>query len=307
MTGKIVKVFGRFYTVKFENRFINCTLRGKIKLGEDYKRFSNPVAVGDMVDFTAQDDGGGTIDSIHKRKNIFSRMDKLRGKEDLIASNLDQIVVVQSYTIPSPSTRFVDRILVRGKKEGIHAVLCINKSDIKIEEEEKYIRDYYNNADIEIFSVSAKTGESIGELRKNLAGKTSIFIGNSGVGKSSLLNMIFPDLLLRINEVSESSGKGRHTTTNVEMVDLGADTGVVDTPGFRAFGLMDIEPEELAGYFPEFSGISDLCAFRPCTHDHEPRCEIKKLVESGEIFYDRYVSYINILNSLRHYQDTKYE
>jgi ribosome biogenesis GTPase len=306
MTGKVIKVLGQYYTVEVDGSAYNSVLRGKLRKDERLKRFSDPVATGDFVDFELSETGEGIINSVHERKNAFTRMDSRNRKEDLIAANLDMIVVIQAFRMPRLNLRFVDRLMVRGEKEGIPLLLCVNKSDLADEGDISYLNEYYANTGTEVVITSTITGTGLKDLKKSLKGRTSILAGYSGVGKSTLLNSLYPGLELRTSEVSHSTQKGRHTTTNVEMMLLEEDTFIIDTPGFREFGLMDIEPHFLGNYFHEFVEYSHLCNFRSCTHDHEPGCEIKRQVEEGKISGDRYVSYLNILYSLREQYENMY-
>jgi len=303
--GHIIKVFGRYYTVRTEEGDLNCVLRGRLKKDKRLKLYSDPAAVGDVVEYEVTTDGSGVIESIAERRTVFSRKDKGHKKEDLIAANVDQILVIQSFYDPPLNLRFVDRIVVRGEKEGVPVILCVNKSDLAIKGEAEDVRQYYRGADVTVLVVSALKKKGLAELKKQTKGKSSILVGSSGVGKSSLLNSIYPGLELRTSEVSESTGKGRHTTTNVEKVEIDENTSFIDTPGVREFGLMDIEPEELEKFFNEFREAGD-CRFSPCSHDHEPGCRVKELVDEGEISEGRYVSYLNILNSLREYYANLY-
>jgi ribosome biogenesis GTPase len=299
MRGIIVKVMGRYYTVRAEERNVTSVLRGKIRQDESMKRFSEPAAVGDGVEISIDSNESGLIEKVYERRNVFTRKDKGRKKEDLIAANIGQIVIVLSFYKPAYNLRFSDRICVRAVKENIPILLCVNKSDLSQKSEIKYIKDYYKNSGLDIIFTSAKTGDGIDKLYKKLKGKVSLFTGSSGAGKSSLLNCICPDIDLKIAEISESTGKGKHTTTNVQMIRSDSDTWLVDTPGMREFGLMDITPDELADFFPDFKILSKNCRFSPCTHDHEPGCEVKNNVDSGNILNDRYISYLNILQNIR--------
>ena len=305
MTGMITKVFGRYYTISTDEGDIIAVLRGRLRKDKRLKRYSDPAAVGDMVEYTLGDDGSGVIEEVLERRNVFTRKDRGRRGEDLIGANLDQILVIQSFHEPRLNLRFVDRILVRGEKEGIPVALCVNKSDLALRGEASEIKDYYRDSGLEIITVSALKRKGLDKLKQITFGKRSILVGYSGVGKSSLLNSIYPGLDLKTSEVSDSTGKGRHTTTNVELVRINETTAVIDTPGVREFGLMDIEPPELADYFREFS-YAESCQFRPCTHDHEPGCGVKELVEEGKISEGRYISYLNILYSLKEYYDNLY-
>ncbi|HOO73131.1 MAG TPA: ribosome small subunit-dependent GTPase A [Spirochaetota bacterium] len=303
----MVKTFGRYYTVRCGASQVNCVLRGKIRLDDSLDRYSEPVAVGDTVSFDEQDDGTGVINEIRPRKNAFTRKDRGRSKEDIIAANLDQLVIIQSFVKPKLNLRFVDRVAVRGEKESIPTVLCVNKADLAGDDDIKRLHEYYSGSPLAISVVSAVKRLNLVQLKKILKGKTSLFIGTSGVGKSTILNSLFKGLELRISEVSESTGKGRHTTTNAEMIIPEKGTAIIDTPGVREFGLMDIEPPVLARYFHEFGDLDNQCRFQPCTHDHEPGCRVKELVESGVISHERYISYLNILHSIKEYYDTRYQ
>ena len=306
MTGIVIRIFGRYYTVKQNNVEYISVLRGKIKKDPEMRKFSNPVAVGDVVNFSIDRDGLGIIESLVERKNFFSRKDKLKGKEDLIAANLDQVIAVQSFAVPRLNLRFVDRILVRGVSAGIPVVLCVNKLDIADKDDEAYISSYYRDSGLTIIFVSALTGEGIESFRNMISGKRSLLIGSSGVGKSSLLNKVFSGLGARTTAVSESTGKGRHTTTNVQMEQINSTTELIDTPGVREFGIMHIEPHMLGTYFQDFNEASKKCRFSPCSHDHEPDCEVRRLVDLEEIHPDRYISYLNILYSLKENIDNMY-
>lgn len=305
-TGFVVKVFGLYSTIKCDNRLINCVMRGKMRKNKNSENYANPIAVGDNVKIDI-DDSGGAISEILPRRNTFSRKEKGRNKkEDLIACNIDQIVIIQSFAMPKLNLRFVDRIYIRGKKEGIPVLLCINKMDLADKDSIKYIKKYYNKANIDVCMVSALTGSGMDVLRKRIMNRVSLFAGSSGVGKTSILNCLYPELSLRVSDVSESTGKGRHATTNVEMIISKDKTSIIDTPGFREFGLMDIEPALLGKYFYEFENYTELCAYRPCTHDHEPDCEIKRMVEAQKIHGDRYISYLQLLNSLKEYHESRF-
>ena len=298
MTGHVIKVYGRYYTVLADGEAVNSVLKGKMKIGAS-GNFSNPVAVGDIVEFSVNDEGLGVISSVHERKNVFTRKDGVRSREDLIACNLDQIVVVQAFDSPRLNLRFADRIVVRGGKGGVPVVLCVNKLDLAVEGETDYVNSYYRGSGVTVKFVSALTGEGMDDFGRILDKRRTLLVGYSGVGKSSILNHVFPELDLKTADVSESTGKGRHTTTNVNLVVLPDGTELIDTPGVREFGLVDIDPNIVGSYFDDFRKASEKCRFRPCTHDHEPGCEVKRLSEKGKIHEERYISYLNILYSIR--------
>ena len=308
--GVVSQGFGRFYTVVFEGRNYNSVLRGKLRVNGTWKGYSNHVAVGDIVAFVPCDDGSGTIIDVIERKNAFTRKDKKdRGdgrRQDIIAANIDLILVVQSFYDPHLNLRFVDRIAVRGAVENIPTVLCVNKLDLSTEEYLTYVHEYYEGSGMEILFTSTVTAQGIKELKTRLAGNRAIVVGYSGVGKSSLLNALYPDVVVATSPVSEKTGKGCHTTTNVRLVQYPDGTELIDTPGVREFGLMDLEPHMFGKYFHEFGELGTKCRFSPCTHDHEPGCEVKRLVDEGVISEGRYVSYINILTSIKEYRDRIY-
>jgi len=307
MIGTVVKAYGRYYDVSSGDRVVRCTLRGKLRKTSDLARYSNPIAVGDLVSLELDRDGSGAVSEVHARKNMFSRKDKGRNrKEDIIAANLDLIVVIQSFYRPRLNLRFVDRLAVRGRKDGIPALLCVNKLDLAGEDDVASVMDYYEKSGMNLVFTSALTAEGLDDMKEALLGKTSILAGYSGAGKTTILNAIFPHLDLRVADVSEKTGKGRHTTTNVEMIVVDGENRIIDTPGMREFGLMDIEPHTLGDYFVEFRKYSGKCAFNPCTHDHEPDCEVRRQVDRGRIHAERYVSYLNILESLKEYYERRY-
>jgi ribosome biogenesis GTPase len=311
LQGVISLAYGKFYTILTEDgKEFQSVLRGKTRLDNQWQKFSNPVAVGDDVVFDIQHDDCATIEEINPRKNIFSRKDKKdRGKDrkqDIIATNLDVIMVMQSFYDPHLNLRFVDRIAVRAVKEKIPLILCINKLDLAGDDYCEHVKSYYRGADIEIFFASGQSGEGIDPIRKRVIGKRVILVGYSGVGKTTILNRLYPGINLRTSEVSASTGKGRHTTTNVMLKRLSDGTELIDTPGMREFGLMDMDPYMISKYFYEFGSLDSECSFRPCSHDHEPGCAIKKAVDDDQISEERYISYINILNSVKEYNTRIY-
>ncbi|MCX8123049.1 MAG: ribosome small subunit-dependent GTPase A [Spirochaetes bacterium] len=309
MRGVVTKVMGLYYTVYHDSCYTNCVLRGKLRqtFESENEKFSNPVAVGDEVTISIAADGTGVIEDIIPRKNYFSRKEKGKHRKiDIIAANCDCVVVMQSFAQPKLNLRFADRIAVRCGQQKIPMILCINKYDLATKEDIVYITHYYKNANVSILMTSAKTSYHIDKIQNVLHNKTSVIVGYSGVGKTSLLNAMYPHLSLRVAEVSASTGKGKHTTTNVTMIIADENTRIIDTPGLREFGIMDIEPHLVSKYFYEFEQYSHKCGFKPCTHDHEPECEVKRLVTKGVIFEERYISYLNILYSLKEYYATMY-
>jgi len=304
MIGLVIKCYGRFYTVQYKEKKIDCVLRGNLKKNEIWKKFSEPLVTGDLVDFELSEGEQGVILEILERKNIFSRKDKISSKEDPIAANLDQIIIIQSFKSPRLNLRFVDRLLVKALKANIPAIVCINKSDLATLEQMNYVKSYYAKAKEDLIIISLLQKKGLEELGLQLKDKTSLLVGFSGVGKTSLLNHFSPGLDLRVSEVSKSTNKGKHTTTNVQLLKIDEHSKIIDSPGVREFGIVDIEPANLKYYFREFNFYNDQCNFHSCTHDHEPKCEVKNQVAEGNIFEDRYVSYLHILHSLqKHYKN----
>ncbi len=304
--GTVVRVFGRFYTVRVDGVEYDCTLRGSIKRDPKLKGFANPTAVGDRVQVTLNA-RGSCIEAVMERSNKFSRKEKGRNtREDLIAANIDQLLIIQSYAEPVINPRFVDRLAVCAICENIKPVLVINKLDLAIPELVEMMHDYYRSSGLDIIEVCAHTRLHLETMYERLSHRRTLLAGNSGVGKSSLLNALFPGLSLRTSEISEKSGKGCHTTTNVIMYSPEEGLDIIDTPGVREFGLVDLAPNELGRYFYEFDSYAHDCAFTDCIHDREPKCGVKNAVDKGLIDEERYISYINILESLREYEENRY-
>lgn len=307
MIGVVAKGYGVYYDVLVDGTRIRCTLKGKLRTRRDLQKFSNPVAVGDFVNVEIGNDLQGVIIDICERKNFFSRKEKGKNtKEDIIAANIDLVIIIQSFYKPKLNLRFVDRLMVRAKMDDIPVLVCFNKADLANEEDDQYVHSYYANSDAHIICTSAITSKGIDELKSFVYKKTSLLVGYSGAGKTSILNALFPGIKLRVGEISNKTGKGRHTTTNVEMIEPQEGYRLIDTPGVREFGILDLHPHELEQYFPEFNRAREKCAFKPCTHEHEPNCEVQRLVERGKIHPDRYLSYIYLLSSLKEFHETKY-
>ena len=304
--GKVVTIYGRYYTVECGGKRLTCVLRGKLRKDPRLEKYSEPVAVGDMVEVDMESSESGAIAEVLDRRNLFTRKYKDSDREDIIAANLDQIVIIQCFGKPAYNLRFVDRLLVRAVREDIPALLCMNKSDLSDRASCRYVADYYRGSNLRILTVSAVTGSGMDELKSLLTGSVSICLGNSGVGKTSIINRLYPGYDLPTAEVSRHTGKGRHTTTNVSMLTPDQGTGIIDTPGLREFGLLHMTPEELGTCFMEYPLYAAECEFHPCTHDHEPGCAVKRRVRDGEIHRDRHISYLHILSSLREYRRERY-
>lgn len=300
--GLVLRSTGSWYEVRTDEEIVQARVRGKFRLEE--RDVTNPVAVGDRVTMRMEQDGTGLITDLLPRHSKLSRRAAGRraGREHVIVANVDAAWCVQAAKMPSFNPGFVDRFLVMAEAYGIPAGLVINKADL-IEREDHaedigYWQGLYESLGYPVLLVSAAAGDGIEEFRARLAGHISVVAGPSGVGKSTLLNAVEPALGLRTGAVSEKTRKGRHTTTFAELLPI-ADGYVADTPGIREFGIWDMKPEELSGYFVDLRPYLDDCKFSPCTHDHEPGCAVKVAVEDDEIAPERYLSYLNILASLR--------
>ncbi len=300
--GLVLRSTGSWYDVRSGDETVQARVRGKFRLEE--RDVTNPIAVGDRVTMRMGDDGTGLIVDLLPRHSKLSRRAAGRraNREHVLVANVDAAWCVQATKLPSFNPGFVDRFLVMAEAYGIPAGIIINKADL-IETKEHaddlaYWHALYESLGYPVLLVSAEHGEGIEDFRAHLEGKTSVVAGPSGVGKSTLLNAVEPHLALRTGEVSQKTRKGKHTTTFAELLPI-AGGYVADTPGIREYGIWDMEPEELSGYFVEMPPYLDDCKFSPCTHDHEPGCAVKEAVENDEITPERYLSYLNILASLQ--------
>jgi ribosome biogenesis GTPase len=302
LEGTVIRATGSWFDVQADGRVIPSRVRGKFRLaGMDT---TSPVVVGDRVRVRLNPDGTGLIVDVHPRRNELSRRaaGRRHSLRHVIAANIDFVWIVQAVHLPEPNPGFIDRVLVAAERYEIPAGLILNKIDLMTEEDRPAIdalERLYADLGYRVLRTSVVTGEGLDALREALRGKTSVVTGPSGVGKSSLLNAIEPDLNIRTAPVSEKTGKGRHTTTYVALYPLSIGGFVVDTPGLREFGVTDLEPAELSHYFVEFRPYLSACRFPDCTHEHEPDCAVKAAVENGEISEERYYSYLNILHSLK--------
>lgn len=303
MKATVYKSTGSWYIVKDEQGKIhNARIKGVFKI--DGITSTNPIAVGDVVEMDVESETERTaiITGITKRHNYINRQSPRHKKQHhIIAANLDQSLLVATLKEPRTSQGFIDRFLVAAEMYHVPAVIVFNKADLyKKKETEKFEqwKEMYEKAGYKVMLVSATEGTGIDELGSLLADKTTLISGHSGVGKSSLLNALLPELQLRTQDVSGWSGKGMHTTTFAEMFDLPSGGRIIDTPGMREFGLVDLDKEELSHYFPEMRERLNNCQFNNCIHYNEPGCAIKEAVVAGEINEDRYVSYLTILDSM---------
>ena len=301
MTGIVYKSTGSWYTVKGEDDiFYECRIKGKFRLKGI--KSTNPISVGDKVDFELDDkhEGDlGVIHNIHDRFNYIVRKSvNLSKQTHIIASNIDQVFLLVTIDNPPTFTVFIDRFLVTAEAYSIKAVLLFNKIDTYDEEtllEVKYLAHVYRSIGYECVGISATTGKNVDKVKELMKGKVSMFAGHSGVGKSTLVNAIEPTLNLKTEEISEQHMQGQHTTTFAEMYDLGFDAKIIDTPGIKGFGVVDMEKNEIGDYFPEFFALKQDCKFNDCLHLKEPQCAVKDALEKDEVFASRYRSYVQIL------------
>ena len=300
MQGTVVKSTGSWYNVVDDNGKIwKARARGKLRLQE--ADTSNPVAVGDRVQLEPDTNYPDTcsITGIADRHNwIIRKSNKLSSRRQIIAANIDLAVMVASLMVPRTSCGFIDRFLVCCEAFHIPALVFFNKTDLLPENGLELLAELetlYKRAGYEVLSGSAKTGSSMTALREKLQGKTILLAGHSGVGKSSILNALFPEAEARVGKMSEAHDKGKHTTTFAEMHLMSENTAIIDTPGIRDFGLVDVKPEESGQYFPEFRPFLNQCKFNDCSHTNEPECAVKTAVEQGQIPMERFNSYLSIL------------
>ena len=297
--GLVIRTTGSWYRVLLaDGGQRDCRLRGNYRLRGNKQ--TNPVAVGDHVLFEMQEDGTGVIHEVEDRKNyIVRRATKLSKQTHVIAANIDLLCIVATLGLPRTSTGFIDRLLVTAEAYHIPAAILFNKSDLMVDDElrtlQQEVGDIYRKVGYPVLEVSALEGTGVDAVKEMIAGKTVLFSGHSGVGKSALLNAISPGLGLKVGQISDWSLKGKHTTTFAEISPIQHSTFLIDTPGIKEFGMVDFNRQELSHFFPEMRERLHDCHFANCTHRHEPGCAIKKAVDDGLISEERYHNYLNIL------------
>lgn len=310
-TATVVKHTGSHYMLSRlpEWNLFPAVLRGRIRLKGSTA--TNPVAVGDVVVYESDNglptlENPAVIKSVQERRNyVIRKSANLSRQAHIIAANIDQAFIVVTLDFPEVKLPFLDRILVTCEVYNVHPVIVLNKTDLFREAYSEQLEAFhriYEGAGYRVMEVSALKGEGVDALRESCRDRISLFSGVSGVGKSSLIKAMDPGLELKIGEISEAHLQGRHTTTFYEMYPLSSGGFIIDTPGIRGFGLVDIEPEEIALYFPEMLKASEGCRFTPCTHTHEPECAVKAAVEEGTVSYERYSSYLGMLEEGRKYR-----
>ena len=299
MHGLVVKNTGSWYTVKTDSgQLIDCKLKGNFRLKGI--RSTSPVVVGDFVQIVTNAEGTAMITAIDDRKNyIIRKSPNLSKQSQIIAANLDQAFLLVTIKYPETSTIFIDRFLAGAEAYRIPVVLVFNKTDLMNEEEHHYqqmMMNLYETIGYHCVEISAETGQGMEVIDALLAQKVTLLSGNSGVGKSTLINVLIPHAEQRTAEISDAHGTGIHTTTFSEMIALPHGGYVIDTPGIKGFGTFDIEPEELTSYFKEIFAFSKDCKFNNCTHTHEPGCAVRTAVENHYISESRYQSYLSMLD-----------
>jgi ribosome biogenesis GTPase len=300
--GVVYKSTGSWYTVKDNaGKFWSARIKGIFKIDEITS--TNPVSVGDKVEVEENEaEQTALITKIYDRTNYINRQSP-RGKhqQHIVASNIDLSLLLATLKEPRTSQGFIDRFLVASEMYHVPSIIVFNKADLhKRKEDEKFqqLKTMYERIGYEVFLISVNDNMGVDDLKEELRNRVTLISGHSGVGKSSLLNLIFPELKLKTQDISGWSGKGLHTTTFAEMFDLPFGGSIIDTPGLREFGLIGVSKQELSHYFPEMRERLVNCQFNNCLHINEPGCAIKEAVVDGEINEDRYVSYVNILDSI---------
>jgi ribosome biogenesis GTPase / thiamine phosphate phosphatase len=306
LCGRVITGINNIYAVLIENKEYLCRIKGKIF--DEEERSYNPIAVGDIVHILqdSHTDNKGWIISRDKRKSYLVRYNKKRRAPQILASNVDILVCVTSAKMPPFRPRFLDRLLISSRAGNIEPVIFLNKFDLKLSEEDEIRLNNYSDIGYKVFYGSAKTGRKIKELGNYINNKISVFAGQSGVGKSSILNALKPGLGLKVGEISQKYNRGAHITNYAQMFKLNDSSNIIDTPGIRELDIYNIESRELIHYFPEFVKLLGKCSYSSCLHIDEPGCIVKEYVKQGKIHSDRYESYLRMYESLKE-NENRYE
>jgi ribosome biogenesis GTPase len=304
MRALVYKSTGSWYVTKtIDGHVYNARMKGIFKM-DDAITSTNPVSVGDEVEIEMENEleNTVTITRIHERRNYINRQSPShKMHHHIVAANLDQSLLFATLKQPRTSQGFIDRFLVTSEAYHVPAIIVFNKTDVYKKKDLEKLQAWqqmYERVGYKIVPMSIKEGNGVEDVKQLLKNKTTLMSGHSGVGKSSFINAVFPDLVLRTQEVSDWSGKGLHTTTFAEMFDIPGGGKIIDTPGIREFGIVNIPKQELSHYFPEMLALLNECQFNNCLHINEPGCAIKQAVADGKISEDRYVSYYNIVESI---------
>ncbi len=310
MKGIVSRIESKDYYVLTNNGEVRCVLRGRLKLEAEWKKdkllYTDLIVVGDIVEFELNEDGTGVIEKIPERRNYLSRKAPYikgvsqKGKrfEQIIAANIDITFCVVSIDKPKFNNRVLDRMLVTAESCETNPVIVINKIDLLKKKKRDYWYELYTTLGYKVIRTSTVTGEGIDEIKKIIGGKTSVFIGHSGVGKSSILNQLDSRINQKVGEISEAWNKGRHTTVTAQLFRIDENTFVIDTPGVKEIEPYGLSKEDITHYFREISIVARNCKFNRCTHIHEPDCAVKKAVEEEIIPFERYESYLRLVESL---------
>lgn len=299
MKGVVIKSTGSWYDVKAGGGdVLKVRLKGVFRLDET--KDTNPVAVGDKVSIAKEDsEDGWVINEIEERENYIVRSSpKHKGARQILAANIDQVLLIVTMGNPRTSTGFIDRFLLTAEAYHIPTVIVFNKQDLldeKGKRKQDFVSKIYQDIGYQTRFVSALKNEHVGEVKALMKNKTSLIAGHSGVGKSTLMNAVQPQLELRTENISKITGKGMHTTTFAEMHELDFGGNVIDTPGIREFGIMDFKPEEISHYYIEMREVLNNCKFNNCLHEQEPGCAVKQAYHDGKISEERYTNYLNIM------------
>lgn len=300
MKGLVVRNTGSHYIVKTDSgELLTCKVKGNFRIRGI--RTTNPVAVGDVVEATPQTDDSAFITSVYPRRNyIIRRATNLSREAQIIAANLDQAMLIVTFAHPTTSTTFIDRFLATAEAYRVAATIVVNKIDLLTDADDTELLDafeyLYTSIGYKVIKSSSVTGEGIDEIKTALSGKTTLLSGNSGVGKSTIINTLMPDLNLRTAEISDAHDTGMHTTTFSEMFALPSGGYIIDTPGVKGFGTVDFDRAEASHYFPEIFRTGRDCRYSNCTHTHEPGCAVRDALERNLIAASRYASYLSILD-----------